>query len=100
MMSTQGFIVSESISVCLSSTTTSATDLKLKTRAMHDRIGLLTSPTRGARPPDESDGYYPATQWSDAPTTISTQEYRPPAPVTTISDRVTFFGGNADDPFF
>jgi len=37
-----------------------------------------------------------------APTTISTQEYRPPAPVVTTDRRtgVTFFGGNADDPFF
>ena len=37
-----------------------------------------------------------------AQTTISTQEYRAPAPVVT-TDPVTgsrFFGGNADDPFF
>lgn len=37
-----------------------------------------------------------------APTTISTQEYRPPAQVVTTNRAtgVTFFGGNADDPFF
>lgn len=37
-----------------------------------------------------------------APTTIATQEYRPPAQVVT-TDRatgLTFFGGVADDPFF
>lgn len=37
-----------------------------------------------------------------APTTIATQEYRPPAQVVTTDrvTRVTFFGGIADDPFF
>lgn len=56
----------------------------------------------GRQMPQTATIRLPNGQSFTAPTTISTQEYRPPAPVVTTNRETgaSFFGGNADDPFF
>ncbi|MBW4474447.1 MAG: DUF4331 domain-containing protein [Stenomitos rutilans HA7619-LM2] len=56
----------------------------------------------GRQMPQTATIRLPNGQSFTAPTTISTQEYRPPTPVVTTNREtgVSFFGGNADDPFF
>ena len=56
----------------------------------------------GRQMPQTATIQLPNAQSFTAPTTISTQEYRPPAPVVTTNRETgaSFFGGNADDPFF
>lgn len=71
--------------------------------AQPDRfIDVTYSKGLGRQMPQTATIRLPNGQSLTAPTTISTQEYDPPAPVITTNRAtgVTFFGGNADDPFF
>lgn len=70
---------------------------------MQDRfVDVTYSRGLGRQTPQMATIRLPDDQSFTAPTTIATQEYRPPAPVITTNraTEVTFFGGNADDPFF
>ncbi len=65
-------------------------------------IDVTYSKGLGRQMPQTATIRLPNGQSFTAPTTISTQEYDPPTPVITTNRAtgVTFFGGNADDPFF
>ena len=65
-------------------------------------VDVYYSPGLGRQMPQNVRIDLPGGHTMNALTTISTQEYRPPAQVVT-TDPATgaqFFGGNADDPFF
>lgn len=65
-------------------------------------VDVTYSKGLGRQMPQTATIRLPNGQSFTAPTTISTQEYRPPAPVVTTNRETgaSFFGGNADDPFF
>lgn len=65
-------------------------------------VDVIYSKGLGRQMPQTATIRLPNGKSFTAPTTISTQEYRPPAPVVTTNRETgaSFFGGNADDPFF
>lgn len=105
IMSTQGFIVSgEHFGMPIfDSNIRYRFEIENSGDARPDQfIDVSYSPGLGREMPQMARITLPNGTYFDAPTTPSTQEYRAPEFVVTRDPRsgATFFGGNADDPFF